>query len=384
VYRRLARPAQLRDRVAELDDLCRDAAAGLEESIALQAAWQARRATIAVPPLALPSRTGWVSLPLTGPDGRSFSMVVDPAAADPLAVGLAAGAAFDQALIELMLQIAPPGSVVVDIGAHLGQFSLPAAAAGCRVLAVEASPLNAALLRASALENGFTGLRVLQVATSDRPGTLSFQPDGPFGHVAVEGDDGPTVSVPAVAMDDVVAELGLSPVAFVKIDVEGSELPTLAGMAGLLSQPDAPPVLVESNGHTLAKFGATPRDLLVALEGFGYTAHIVEAQRLVEVRSTDFQPQTIVDYLALKGLPAGIDRIEVRPSLTLEERVARVAADARLPNPDHRAWIGAALAEADPELLAHPEVVEVLAALSTDPVDRVQAATAWWAAGRRP
>lgn len=385
VYRRLARPAQLRDRVAELDDLCADVAGGLDESIALQGAWQARGAQRAGRPPALvpPSRTGWVSLPLTRPGGLSFSMVVDPAAADPLAAGLAAGATFDQVLVERMLDIVEPGSVVVDIGAHLGQFSLPAAAAGCRVLAVEASPLNAALLRASAVENRFTGLRVLQAATSDRPGTVSFQPDGPYGHVAVDGDEGPSVRVQAVTMDEVLQEAALGPVAFVKIDVEGWELPTLAGMAGLLSQPDAPPLLVESNGHTLAKFGATPADLLRRLEELGYTAHIVEAERLVEVRSTDFQPQTIVDYLALKSLPAGIARIEVRPSLTTEERVARVIADAALPVADHRVWIAGALREADPELLAHPQVADALAALSADPVDAVRAAAAWWK-GRRP
>ena len=385
VYRRLARPAQLRDRVAELDDLCRDAAGGLDESIALQAAWRSRGEQRPSPSVAvaLPSRTGWVSLPLTGPRGLTFSMVVDPAVADPLAVGLAAGAAFDQVLVERMLDIVGPGSVVVDIGAHLGQFSLPAAAAGCRVLAVEASPLNAALLRASAVENGFTGLRVLQAATSDQPGTVSFQPDGPYGHLALDDDDRPVVRVQAVTMDEVLQETGLGPVAFVKIDVEGWELPTLSGMAGLLARPDAPPLLVESNGHTLAKFGATPRDLLRRLEELGYTAHIVEAERLVEVRSTDFQPQTIVDYLALKSLPPGIARIEVRPSLTLEERVARVVADAALPVADHRAWIAGALREAEPELLAHPQVVDVLAALSADPEEAVRAAAAW-STGRRP
>src|SRR6516165_4106600 len=49
----------------------------------------------------------------------------------------------------LLLKLAPPGGRVLDLGAHLGTFSLFAAAHGYQVLAVEASPRNAALLKAT-------------------------------------------------------------------------------------------------------------------------------------------------------------------------------------------------------------------------------------------
>lgn len=387
VWRRLSRRGQLDRIVADLDGLGDEAEEALAQSVAVQDRWRpilaqlaAGRASVIPPTTSMPAtRAGWASLPLVGPGGRAYTMVVDPQAADPLAAGLAAGAAFDQVLIEFMLQIVQPGDAVVDIGAHLGQFSLPAAAAGCRVLAVEASPLNAALLRASAAANGFSALRVVHAATSDHAGTLRFQPDGPFGHVAFgEAGAGPTIDVTAVTMDEIVQEYGLGPVAFVKIDVEGSELPTLAGMAGVLGGPDAPPVLVESNGHTLAKFGATPRDLLVRLEELGYTAYIVDGHRLVEVGAGDFQPQTIVDYFACKRLPQAIARIEVQPALTLDQQVARVVADAGLHNHDHRAYIAAALAGAGRELLAQPVIVATLDALAEDPVEAVRSAAAWW------
>ncbi|MGH9038854.1 MAG: FkbM family methyltransferase [Acidimicrobiia bacterium] len=377
--------------MAELDLLCADAFGAFERATTLQSEWRValerlaveRRAVVPGSASGPASRSRWVSLPVTGPGGLAFSMVVDPEAADPLAAGLAVGAAFDQLLIELMLRVVRPGDVVVDVGAHLGQFSLPAAAAGCQVLAVEASPLNAALLRASAAENGFTGMRVVQAASSDRPGTVSFRPDGPFGHVALGADAGATIDVPAVTLDEVLQEFAMGPVAFVKIDVEGSEIATLAGMNALLSQPDGPPVLIESNGHTLLKFSATPRDLLGQLEDLGYSAHIVEAHRLIEARATDFQPQTIVDYLAVKRLPPGAERIEVQPRLTVDEQAARVVADASLYNEDHRKYMATALEKAGDELLTRPEVVEILEALLTDQVDAVGAAAAWWADRRR-
>lgn len=385
VFRRLGRRRQLEERVAGMQGLCDDVADGLQRAGALLGEWRAKVAQLAtersgVMPPSPPgpaSRAHWIPLSLTGPNGLTFSMTIDPEAGDPLAAGLAAGARFDQTLIDLMLRLVQPGDVVVDIGAHIGQFALPAAAAGCRVLAVEASPLNAALLRASAIQNGFSSLHVAQVATGDAPGTVRFQANGPFGHVVLDSAEGPTVDVPAVTMDEVLQEFGMAPVAFVKIDVEGSELPTMAGMANLLSRPDAPPVLVESNGHTLAKSGSTPRDLLARLEEYGYTAHIVEEDRLIEVSSTDFQPQTIVDYLGLKELPPGAASMEVRPGLAVDEQVARITADATLYNSDHRAYMAAALEHAGPEVLARPEVVRVLDALSADPVPAVAAAAAW-------
>ena len=385
VFRRLGRRRQLEEKVVEMQGACDEVAAGLEQASALVTDWRSkvkrleaqRRGVMPPTPPGPAARAHWVPLSLTGPNGLTFSMTIDPQVGDPLAAGLAAGALFDQSLIELMLRIARPGDVVVDIGAHIGQFALPAAAAGCRVLAVEASPLNAALLRASAIDNGFTALHVAQVATADRPGMVRFHPDGPFGHLAVESEEGPAVDVAAVTMDEVLQEFGMTPVAFVKIDVEGSELPTMAGMSNLLSRPDAPPLLVESNGHTLAKFGATPQDVVAKLEEYGYTAHIVEEDSLIEVRSTDFQPQTIVDYLAVKQVPAGAEWMEVRRGLTADEQVARVTADATLYNEDHRAYIAAALEHAGRDLLSRPEVIRVLDALTTDPAPAVAAAAAW-------
>lgn len=329
---------------------------------------------------ALPvSRPNLATLSLTAPGGLAFTMVFDPQLGDPLAAGLAAGCQFDQTLVELMLTLVRPGEVVVDVGAHLGQITLPAAAAGCKVLAVEASPSNAALLRASAARNAFTDLHVVQAAASDRPGTAELVDDGPFGRVAGAATAERAVTVPAVTLDEVLDEMGWRSVSFVKLDVEGSEIRAIEGMRKLLSGGDAPPLLVESNGHTLRLLGATPNDLLAKLEELGYDAHLVDAGRLVRVRAHEFQPQTIVDYLAFKQRPRGIDTWTIEAALGLGERVSRVLADCRLPNADHRAYMAAALAAAGPDVLSQPQVSEVLDRLLADPAEAVREAARWWA-----
>lgn len=124
-------------------------------------------------------------------------------------------------LLDLAMAVVRPGDWVLDLGSHLGGFGLAMAAAGCRVLAVEASPRNAALLRVSAAVNRFDTMRVEHAAVSDAPGELEFVSDGPYGHLAVAGADRPTVRVPAVRVDDLLATVCRPPVRFVKLDVEG-------------------------------------------------------------------------------------------------------------------------------------------------------------------
>jgi FkbM family methyltransferase len=125
-------------------------------------------------------------------------------------------------MVRLLRALAPEGGRVLDLGAHVGMFALAAAAAGYEVLAVEASPRNAALLRASIERNGFDRLRLVHAAVSDRPGVLEFCQAGPYGHV-LTGASEESVKVPAIDVDRLLAEHGWDRVDFVKMDIEGSE-----------------------------------------------------------------------------------------------------------------------------------------------------------------
>ena len=310
--------------------------------------------------------------------GRTVTVLFDSAADDPVSAALANGHPLDQHLVALMLEIVRPGDVVLDLGAHIGTFALAAAAAGCPVLAVEASSDNAALLRASASANRFRDVRVVTAAAVDRPGTVEFSPRGPWGHVAAPAAGLPAESVLAVTVDELLTEAGVPTPALVKMDIEGSEIAALRGMRRLLEGDDAPPVLYESNGHTLAFFDTTPEELAAELTALGYTNYLVEPDRLVRIDPGEMQAQTEANCLALKRRPETLRRWQFAPPLTVAERVARMAADCRSPNPDHRVYIARALRAADPPLLAHPVLVEALTSLHGDPEPAVREAVAWW------
>src|SRR5215217_1038826 len=67
------------------------------------------------------------------------------------------------------------GAVVLDIGAHLGYFTVLAAKRGATVLAFEPNPRTIAHLRRNLALNGVTDdVRVVQRAVGGEPGTASF------------------------------------------------------------------------------------------------------------------------------------------------------------------------------------------------------------------
>lgn len=311
-------------------------------------------------------------------EGLEYQVVVDKGSADPITTTFLNGYCLFQDLVSVMLRLVSAGDAVLDIGAHVGTFTLAAAAAGCPVLAIEASPVNAALLRASVNANAFHDVRVVEAAASDEPGSVQFCAIGPWGTVLNRPPSALSIEVPAVTIDELIFELGFPRPAFVKMDVEGSEIMAMNGMRALLFSDDAPALLLESNGHTLNLMGTTPSELLAEVERFGYTAYLVDRTRLVPVSATDLQPRTEVDYLALKSWPEPLAGYEVGARLSAEERVAMLVEDCSSESEDVRAYIGRAIGDAGPELLAHPDLRAALDTLADDPVGTVRGAVEWW------
>jgi FkbM family methyltransferase len=282
---------------------------------------------------------------------------------------------------ELALALAPPSGVILDLGAHLGTFALAAAASGRRVIAVEASPRNVDLLRESARANGLDDvLTVVPVAVSDREGTVRFQQEGAWGQITDSPWAVNVVEVPVRTVPDILGDFGLARVDVVKLDVEGSEIAAIAGMSGMLSAPDAPAVLYESNAHTLRMFDATPEKLIGVLSELGYDNYLVEEDvpRLTPLTPASFQPETNVDYAAVKGPLELPEKWIVRKPRT-ESDLARIAnAEACQASVALRAQVARSLERAPASLLARRDVQLTLNALALDPDETVARAAGWW------
>lgn len=131
------------------------------------------------------------------------------------------------------------GDVVLDLGANVGIYALWAAARvgpEGRVVAVEPHPGNFALLRSNAEANGFSWLTPVQAAAADAPGRARLYIHPRAINFSLVRTAEEFVDVEVLTVDGLAERLGLSRVAIVKVDVEGSEPAVLKGARGVLER----------------------------------------------------------------------------------------------------------------------------------------------------
>jgi FkbM family methyltransferase len=206
----------------------------------------------------------------------------------------------NQFLVDLLLRFSQPGAQVLDLGCHVGTFAVPAAALGRHVLAVDASPLHIESVWLSAERNHLDTLRVEWCAISDKTGLVEFNENGLWGAVALDGETVPgRLKVPARRGDEIVRNAGWSRLDFVKMDIEGSELPAIESLGELMKGPDAPVVVYESNGMTFNIFGYTIEKIRRRLESLGYVTCRIEGNDLIYCPPRELQPEAWLDLVAL-------------------------------------------------------------------------------------
>jgi FkbM family methyltransferase len=143
---------------------------------------------------------------------------------------------------------AQPGTVIYDIGAHVGSIALGTARLVGdlgRVVAFDGDPENVLRLRDNSSRNGLEDrLQVVHAAVWSRNGSdgISFRRGSTVrsqGGVEANGNrpvlgNGEVIKVPAVTLDEFVAAGGPLP-QLIKIDVEGGEYQVLRGGASLFA-----------------------------------------------------------------------------------------------------------------------------------------------------
>jgi FkbM family methyltransferase len=177
---------------------------------------------------------------------------------------------FERREIEVARSCARPGTTAIDVGANVGIFTVPLALAvgNGRVIAVEPSPENVALLEHNIRLNDLANVDVHAVALAAEPGEVALQigADPAFHSTATvvrSRDAAAQQVVRADTLDRVWREAGSPQVSFLKIDTEGAELDVLHGAHGLLDA-CAMPILLE------AKDDERVRALDEFLAPFGY------------------------------------------------------------------------------------------------------------------
>jgi FkbM family methyltransferase len=191
-------------------------------------------------------------------------------------------------LTHLVQAVLRPGMRFVDIGAHVGYFTVLAGklvGPEGRVWAFEPHPRNFELLLANLDRNGIGNARCFKRAVTDKtgPAELFAAPGNTGDHRLYESYDEARRSsfVTAVALDD-VHEIQ-RPVDFVKVDVQGVEEAALRGMRGLIEASPAATVVLEYWPYGIVRAGGDPVRSLAFFRSLGRGVRVLLDDGAVEL-----------------------------------------------------------------------------------------------------
>ncbi|MFA5377909.1 MAG: FkbM family methyltransferase [Dehalococcoidia bacterium] len=206
---------------------------------------------------------------------------------------------FETALVKRHLK---PGQIFVDVGAHIGYYSVLAASIvgpTGGVYAYEPNPANVELLRANTEQ--FEGIvRMRDCAVSDAPGRakLYLSATNSGDHQLFRSVGREAVDVAVISLDSDPALAGLS-VNILKIDVQGLEVSVLRGARELIARSPSLMGIVEYSPAHLRLAGLKrPGDLLDMLNGMGLNAYLHEKKRRLKVA----KPQSLKNLVSHTNL----------------------------------------------------------------------------------
>ena len=123
------------------------------------------------------------------------------------------------------------GDVFVDVGAHIGKYTCLVAKIASKVIALEPHPVNYHYLVKNIRANHLDNVIALNVAAWKENSELKLYSGSTSGRHSVKyARDGEHITVKARRIDDILEELNIDRVDWVKIDVEGAEYEVLQGM----------------------------------------------------------------------------------------------------------------------------------------------------------
>jgi len=193
---------------------------------------------------------------------------------------------YEQDEIRFVRGLLKRGDCAIDVGGHIGFFTMQMADAvgpEGRVYAFEPLDANADLLERSIAENGYGDrVRFQRAAAGAASGTatLTFPVEtlNSGGAYLLRDGSAPLAGnrkkdVPVVALDSLDLR---QPVRVIKMDVEGAEPQVLRGAARILKD-DRPVILSELHPTQLERAsGVTAEQFLAQITALGYRAHAVE------------------------------------------------------------------------------------------------------------
>jgi FkbM family methyltransferase len=249
---------------------------------------------------------------LTAPNGQHrLTYLLDPAQMSQrfMLGDFAAGRLYEAETSNFIGSLLQPGDTFIDIGAHVGYFSMLASALvgpTGTVFSFEPDQTNFAHLLDHIEVNNATNIRPIHMAVGAKPAIAEFfvNADNDGGHALWEVGRHPfneqtrqgpprTRKVCVTSIDQFFADRDMSRLRAIKIDAEGAEFAILVGARGLLNKYQVPFIIAEVNRFGLESMGANEGLLRSVMSDHGYETYLFHPGRtFVQRLSPEQTPET--------------------------------------------------------------------------------------------
>ena len=223
-------------------------------------------------------------------------------------------------IADFIERVLKPGMVFVDIGAHLGEYTLLAAKIlehSGQVYAFEPRPDIFKILKRNIELNACRNVSAHPHAVwcMNDLCDLEMTPEPAVSALCPRGPGRPGVShvkVQAISLDDWFSSPSLAKPNLIKVDVEGAELQVLQGAKSLLTLPpsEAPALIFEYGTDNSERFNYSASEILTFLRKLGYTIYNCLDARFVRVDGDPTLPKgsATCNCVAVKVLePASLE-----------------------------------------------------------------------------
>ncbi len=172
------------------------------------------------------------------------------------------------------------GMVFVDIGAHIGYYTLLTSkliGTDGFVFAFEPNPDNGILLEKSIKANGFKNIKLTKKALAQKTGKTSLFMSGVSNdsRCYFSGENRKSIEVETVSLDDFFKGTDQK-IDFIKMDVDGFEFSVLRGAEKTISNSKNLMLISEFCPEYLTKAGEDPREYISYLEKLGFKISLID------------------------------------------------------------------------------------------------------------
>lgn len=209
---------------------------------------------------------------------------------------------WDKYIWDLIISVTHEPSIIIDVGANIGYFSLMAASLGHKVISIEPMTRNAYKLHSSIIKNHFENDIVLYQNAVASYGNLqvtlkeTHHTNQGNGHMSLsnlkEGIYGIDY-VNTITIDDVLKEY--NKVLLMKIDVEGLESAVLDGAKHIITTGCVKFIVMEFSPETRTNQLCNARHMIDTMISHGYTpSDVIFGSKILNATDMDSWPPNIL------------------------------------------------------------------------------------------